>query len=64
MNIEDLMFLFGWRKGEKYGKWEKIKVQAQNDWLDGKNADANPYRNGSLEADVWYKEWKKCNINN
>lgn len=61
LTVSDLMMLFGWRPKVKFGKFEQIKVEAENDWHEGKDADANPYKKGTLEHDVWYRQWRECN---
>ena len=62
-SIEDLMFCFGIRKGTRYSKFEKIKIQAENDWYDGKDAKDNPYKHGTIEYDVWNCQWILFNKN-
>lgn len=62
-SVEDLMFLFGWKKNVKYGKFEQIKIEAENAWLDGKDADANPYQKGTVQNSCWYSQWLSCNKN-
>jgi hypothetical protein len=58
---DDLMFLFGIRKN---GKSERtIAIEAENAWLDGKNADANPYPKDSGQHFEWYRFWYQCNKN-
>lgn len=57
MDISDSINLFG------RGNLGTIKVAAQNAWLEGKDADANPYDSTVywIEHGVWYREWFKCN---
>jgi len=68
-SVEDLMFLVGYVKKPKNvaSKWVRdIETEAENAWMDGKNADANPYGKeytGNIKADVWYKMWLNCNKN-
>lgn len=60
--IEDLNFLFG-RHTEQSKRQSRISIEAENDWLDGKNADANPYPKGSWQNLEWYRVWFNCNKN-
>jgi len=68
--VDDLMMLLGWQKktainSNRYGKFTQIKVEAENAWLEGANADANPYneRTQNVEYWAWYRTWKECNVN-
>jgi hypothetical protein len=61
--IDDLMGVFGIKKGVEYTKWKQIEVEATNDWLEGVDADYNPYKAGTLEHSVWYQAWLNCNKN-
>lgn len=43
LDIEDSMMLFGRRKGErKFSSTLKVEIEAENAWLDGKDADVTP----------------------
>ena len=65
--VSDLMFLFGYKpKPARFGsRFDSIKIEAENAWLEGKNADANPYNknNQPLEYNTWYAAWLNCNKN-
>jgi hypothetical protein len=61
--IEDLMFLFGKKKNERHGKFDMIRTEAENAWMENKDAIANPYAKGTIEHNVWHEQWYKCNIN-
>lgn len=61
LSVEDAMFLFGWEKGKRYGKFTQIRIQAENAWLDGKDADANPFQKGTVEHGEWHGQWYQCN---
>lgn len=45
------------------GKWGHIETEAENSWLEGNDADANPYnqKRQNVEYWCWYKRWKLCN---
>jgi hypothetical protein len=61
--IDDLLFLFGWTRKKPYGRIIQVKLQAENDWLSGKNSDENPYPKNSFEHGLWFKTWFKINKN-
>jgi len=54
---DDLSFLFG------RGRFEQVRIEAENSWLEGKDADANPYKQGTQKHDIWYSQWLQCNKN-
>lgn len=62
-SIDDLMSLFGFERNKRYSKFTQIRVEAENAWLEGVNADANPFNKGTVEYWTWYETWKKCNVN-
>jgi hypothetical protein len=64
LEADDLMALFGIVKNMKTSlKWVQVQIEAENSWLNGDNADANPYAKGTLKHEVWYKTWLECNKN-
>lgn len=62
--IDDLMFLLGYEKKPKVNSvFTMIRVRAEQDWYDGKHAKDNPYKEGTLQNETWYKTWLECNKN-
>ena len=57
LKVDDLLALFA------YNKWDAIRTEAENAWLEGANADANPYNQKTdfLKWSVWNKRWCDCN---
>lgn len=45
------------------GKWGHIETEAENAWLEGVNADANPYNQNTqkIEYYCWNNRWRLCN---
>lgn len=62
LDTEDLMMLFGIRKNRPYNKFQMIQIEAENAWLNGDDADKNPYKAGSASHSAWFNKWHECNI--
>lgn len=60
-DVDDLMALFGFEKYKKYSRFTAIRLDAENAWLEGKDADTNPHKTQSLEYWTWNETWKVCN---
>ena len=52
----ELAFLFS------RNEWEQIKTEAENAWLEGKDANANPYPVNSNKHLIWHRAWHQCNL--
>lgn len=63
---DDLCYLFGIKRGTRRyvnRETEQAKIEGENAWLDGLNADANPYAKGTNRQQAWYSSWLTCNKN-
>ncbi len=62
METEDLLFLFGYKRNKRCYKEDSVKIEAENAWLEGHDANKNPYPPSSDYHRIWYQTWRDCNL--